>query len=180
MPSYLERIEQTPATERWPLVRRWMDSEPLLLYKELREFRPVLELPQLTIVTRFSDCTGILRQHDTFSVRLYQDKQGDFWMAQDDTAPHWREKGIMRSVLNLEELPDIRRFVGEKARSLLQQANGSVDSVNGLSRAVPIALGTGAVWLRGGRSQGTLRVVLLESVRRFPQPAIRFRCCQGS
>lgn len=140
MDSYLETIEQTPSAQQWPLVRKWMDEEPLALYEEFREFRPVLELPELTIVTRFSDCSSVLRQHDVFSVALYKPKQGDYWMAQDDTATHWREKSIMRSVLDIEQLADIRRFVAETASSLLRDAQGSIEAVNGLCRAIPIAL----------------------------------------
>ena len=139
MDSYLERIEQTPSEQQWPLVRKWVDEEPLALYEELREFRPVLELPELTIVTRFNDCAAVLRQHDVFSVALYRPKQGNYWMAQDDTAMHWREKSIMRSVLDLEQLAETRAYVAEKASSILQDAEGAIDAVNGLCRAVPIA-----------------------------------------
>lgn len=71
MNSYLEKIEQMSLDQRWSLVRKWMDEEPLALYEELREFRPVLELPELTLVKRFSDCASVLRQHDVFSVALY-------------------------------------------------------------------------------------------------------------
>jgi cytochrome P450 len=140
MASYLEKIEQTPPKKRWRLVRQWMGKEPLPLYEELREHRPVLELPELTIVTRFHDCVSVLSRHEVFSVRPYKDKQGDYWMAQDDTARHWREKSIMRSVLDLEELPEIRRFVAETASALLRKAKGAIEAVNGLCRAVPIAL----------------------------------------
>lgn len=140
MKSYLGQIEQTPLEQRWPLVRKWMDEEPFALYEELRELRPVLELPELTIVTRFSDCLYVLRQHDIFIVALYKPKQGDFWMSQDDTAVHWREKSIMRSVLDLEQLADIRNYVAAKASSLLKNAQGTIEAVNGLCRAVPIAL----------------------------------------
>ncbi|MEE9451771.1 MAG: cytochrome P450 [Gammaproteobacteria bacterium] len=140
MGSYLEKIEQAPLAQKWSLVRKWMDEVPFALYEELRAFRPVLALPELTMVTRFSDCASVLRQHDVFSVAPYQSKQGDYWMAQDDTARHWREKSIMRSVLDLEQLSDIRHYVAEKASSLLQKAQGSMEVVNGLCRAVPIVL----------------------------------------
>src|SRR4051794_2687610 len=96
-----------------------MDEEPQALYRELRKHRPVLGLPELTLITSFYDCVSVLSRHDIFSVKLYKPKQGDFWMAQDETATHWREKSIMRSVLDMEELPAIRRFVGETAASLL-------------------------------------------------------------
>ena len=140
MNSYLAKIEQTPLEQQWRLVRKWMDEEPLDLYEELREYRPVLELPELTIVTRFDDCLTVLRQYDVYSVALYKPKQGDYWMAQDDTAMHWREKSIMRSILDLEQLVDIRSYVAAKASSLLKSAHGTIEAVNGLCRAIPIML----------------------------------------
>jgi hypothetical protein len=73
-------------------------------------------------------------------VALYKPKQGDYWMAQDDTAVHRREKSIMRAILDFEDIPAIRSFVGTKAAALLAAAGGSIDAVSGLSRAVPLAL----------------------------------------
>ena len=140
MSSFLKRIDHAPSQQRWAMLRQWMDEAPLLLYEELREHRPVLELPELTMVTRFSDCMSVLSQHDLFSVALYEPKQRGFWMAQDDTAVHWREKSIMQSILDLEELPKIRKFVGESACSILARAGGTIEAVNGLCRAVPIML----------------------------------------
>lgn len=140
MTHYLEQIDQTASTDQWPLVRKWMHSEPLALYDTLREFRPVLELPELTIVTRFADCSQVLRQHDLFSVALYAPKQGGYWMSQDDTAQHWREKSIMRSLLDLEDLPKIRDFVAEKTAERLRRADGRIEAVNDLTRAVPVDL----------------------------------------
>jgi cytochrome P450 len=140
MASYLQRFEETAAQGRWPLVRRWMFEEPLPFFAELHAHRPVLEMPELTIATRFADCEQILRRHEAFSVAPYKPKMGEFWMAQDDTAIHWREKSIMRAILDREQIPAIRAYVAGKAAELLQAAGGSIDAVNGLGRAVPIAL----------------------------------------
>ena len=92
MAHYLHRFDATPVAERWPLVRRWMSEEPRPFFDELRRDRPVLATPEVTLAARFSDCRDILLRHDIFSVALYKPKQGDYWMAQDDTAVHWREK----------------------------------------------------------------------------------------
>jgi hypothetical protein len=62
--GYLDTFEQTPAAERWALVRRWMLGEPLPFFRELRERRPVLEMPELVLAARFADCADILRRHD--------------------------------------------------------------------------------------------------------------------
>jgi cytochrome P450 len=140
MTSYLQRFDATPVTDRWPLVRGWIFAEPLPFFAELRQDRPILVMNELTLVARFSDCTEILHRHDTFSVALYKPKQGDYWMAQDDTAVHWREKSIMRAILDREDIPAIRTYVADKSAALLATANGSMEAVAGLTRAVPLAL----------------------------------------
>lgn len=140
MASYLQRFDATPQALRWPLVRGWMFSEPLPFYAELRRDRPILVMSELTLATRFDDCTDILRRYDVFSVALYKPKQGDYWMDEDDTANHWRDKSIMRSILDVEDIPGIRAYVADKATKFLVAAGGSIDAVPGLTRAVPIAL----------------------------------------
>jgi cytochrome P450 len=140
MASYLQRFDATPAAERWPLVRSWIFEQPLPFFAELRQQRPILVTPELTLATRFNDCTEILRRHDLFSVALYKPKQGDYWMAQDDTAVHWREKSIMRAILDREDIPAIRSYVATKTATLLTAARGSMEAVAGLTRAVPLAL----------------------------------------
>ncbi len=140
MPGYLERFDSTPKSDRWKLVRGWIFNEPLAFYAEVRANRPVLVTPEVTLAFLASDCTEILRRFELFSVALYKPKQGDYWMAQDDTAVHWREKSIMRSILDFEDIPAIRGFVADRTASLLAAAGGSIDAVSGLSRAVPLAL----------------------------------------
>jgi cytochrome P450 len=140
MASYLQRFDATPAARRWALVKGWMQSEPLPFFKELRRRRPVLATSQATLVARYADCCGVLMRPDVFSVALYKPKQGDYWMAQDDTAIHHREKAIMHAVLDYEQIPAMRAFVAAKAAALLDAGNGEIEAVNGLTRAVPIAL----------------------------------------
>jgi cytochrome P450 len=72
MASYLQRFDATPAAARWPLARRWIFGEPLPFFAELRDARPILAMPEVTLATRFDDCTEILRQPDLFSVALYK------------------------------------------------------------------------------------------------------------
>jgi cytochrome P450 len=140
MDSYLQRFDQTPEVERWPLVRGWIAENPLPFYKELRERRPVLVMPELVLAARFSDCDEILRRYDLFTAALLKPKEGSYFMAQDDTAVHWREKSIMKSILDFEELPSIRHYVGTKTAAILAAAGGKIDAVDGLSRAVPVGL----------------------------------------
>jgi cytochrome P450 len=138
--DYLERLDAAPAEEKWPLARKWLFEEPFGFFAELRKQRPVLVLPELTIAARHADCENILQRYDAFTVELYVPKQGFYWMDQDDTAVHWREKSVMKAILDREEIPDIRAYVGAKATELLAAGAGKIDAVNGLGRAVPIAL----------------------------------------
>ncbi len=140
MPDYLQTIDATPVADRWKLVRGWIFNEPLPFLAELRQKRPVLALPGMTLATHFEDCREILLRHDLFSVALYKPKQGDYWMDEDDTAVHLRAKSILKAILDREDIPAIRSYVADKAAALLTAAGGSLDAVDGLTRAVPIAL----------------------------------------
>lgn len=138
--NYLSSLKHTPAQEQWSRVSEWMETQPLPFYQELRGERPILQLPGMVLVSRFEDCMAVLQQHERFTVALYQPKQAGFWMAEDETARHWREKGVMRAILDLEELPRLRAFAAERAARLLDEAEGQMDAVPGLSRAVPVAI----------------------------------------
>lgn len=140
MTSYLERIDAAAPTHKWALARDFMLNESLPFFAEMRERRPLLELPELTMAFRFADCATILRRHDDFGVDLYVPKQGDYFMAQDDTADHWRDKSVMRSIIDYEQVPDMRAFVGETAARILRDAKGKIDAPQQLTRTVPVAL----------------------------------------
>ena len=140
MGAYLDRLDALPESARWAQVRRWIFEESLPFFAEVRAERPVLVLPEVTCLTRFDDCSAVLRRHDHFTVELYAPKQGKYFMAQDDTAAHWREKSIMKAVLDFEDLPHIRAWVAKRTAALLDAADGSIEAVSGITRAVPIAL----------------------------------------
>jgi cytochrome P450 len=138
---YLDQIDAAPPPRKWPLVRQLMMRDRQPFFAELRAERPVLELPDdLVFVTRYADCTLVLQRWNDFGVDLYKPKQGDYFMAQDDTADHWREKSIMKSILDFEEIPAMRQFVGARAGAILRDAHGAIDAPQGLTRAVPVGL----------------------------------------
>ena len=148
--AYLDRIDAAPAPKRWALVRGMMHDDPLHLYAELRAHRPILDLPQVTLVTRHADCVEVLSRHDLFSVAPYKPKQGDYWMAQDDTPQHWREKSVMRAVLDFETVPDIRAFAeAETVRRLDRAGADPIDAVATITRGVPLAIASEFFGLTG-------------------------------
>lgn len=138
--SYIDRIDAAAPADKWPMVRAFMTDEPGPFLAEMRAQRPVLVLPDLTLVFRYADCALVLRRHDDFGVDLYVPKQGDYFMAQDDTADHWRDKSIMKSILDFEQIPDIRAFVAERTAQVLKDANGAIDLPKALTRIVPVAV----------------------------------------
>ena len=141
MGKYLDRIDAAPAADKWPTVRKLMMGERQPFFAELRAERPVLELPDnIAFATRHADCTLVLQRWQDFGVDLYKPKQGDYFMAQDDTADHWRDKSVMKSILDFEELPALRAFIGEEAARILKAANGSIDAPQQLTRMVPCRL----------------------------------------
>ncbi|MGZ4957581.1 MAG: cytochrome P450, partial [Methylobacter sp.] len=68
---YLERYDATADAEKFPLVYKWMWEEPLPFFKELREKRPILVTPVVTIISRFDDVTAVLNMPKIFTVELY-------------------------------------------------------------------------------------------------------------
>jgi cytochrome P450 len=141
MGQYLDRIDAAAPAQKWPLVRQLMLKERQPFFAELRAERPVMELPgDLVFVTRYSDCTLVLQRWHDFGVDLYKPKQGGYFMAQDDTPDHWRDKSVMKSILDFEEIPAIRTFVAEESARILKAANGSIDAPKQLTRMVPARL----------------------------------------
>jgi cytochrome P450 len=140
MTTYLDRLDAVAPAERWKMARGFLFGEPMPFFAELRRTRPVYPLDEVTLATRFADCSLILRRPLTFGVDLYKPKQGSYFMAQDDTAAHWREKSIMKAILDVEDLPKIRDFVRDATDEALDAGGGAIDIVRQVTRGVPVRL----------------------------------------
>lgn len=140
--SYLERYDAAPEAEKYELVYKWMWEEPLPFFKELREHRPILVTPRATLITRFDDVTQVLNMPKVFTVQLYLPKMGDgiYLMSHDDDALHTREKTMMQSLLNRDDLPDVRRMIARFGKEILDNAGGRIEIVNQYCRMVPALL----------------------------------------
>jgi cytochrome P450 len=139
--SFLDQYDKAPPAEKFPLVRGWMKSSPAEFFLELRENRPILVTPECTLLAMHDDVVDALLQPAVFTVKLYESKMGTYLMAQDDTPVHYREKAIMQALLNRDDLPRIRKFVGETAKARMDAgASSGFEVVKGLTRGVPIAL----------------------------------------
>ena len=94
-------------------------------------------------------------------------------MAQDDTAVHWREKSIMRAILDREDIPAIRTYVADKAAAILEAANGAIEAVGRADPRGADRAGAGLVRLCRQRSGGAGAMVVLEPDGRVLEPALR-------
>ncbi len=140
--GYLDRFDAAAPADQFPLVRRWMDSEPLEFFKELRAKRPILVTPVCTLVTLYDDVIDVLNMPKIFTVALYLPKMagGIYFMAHDDDALHTREKSIMQALLNRDDLPQVRAMVAKIAKDLLDAAGGHMDAIHDYCRMVPATL----------------------------------------
>lgn len=138
--SYLEQYDAAAPEDQFPLARKWMDEEPLPFFAELRAFRPILETPKAILVAGFQDVIDVLRQPTTFSVALYKPKMGDFMLSQDETPAGFRDKAVMQSMLNRDDIAGVRNLVAQAASDALAAAAGKIEAVQNIGRAVPIKL----------------------------------------
>src|SRR5712691_7508502 len=146
--SYLEQYDGLPdeqAAQKVGLVSRWIRTDWQPFFKELRESRPIFKTPAFTLVALFPDVVEVLSREDVFSVRLYQPKMdtvvgGPFMLARDDTPVNWREKSIMKTMLQMEDLPAVRAMSGAFADEALDRCanDGRIEVVNQLGRYVPV------------------------------------------
>ena len=135
--NFLQQLDNTPEDHRHTLVKGWVDSKSLKFYEELRQNRPILCDSVCTYVAKYDDVMEVLRRPDIFTVDLYKSSMGDYMLAQDDTAIHWREKGIMQSMLNWDDLAMVRRGTAEHACKIVSANSGTLDLVDQYSRLVP-------------------------------------------
>ncbi|MGD0959733.1 MAG: cytochrome P450 [Methylomonas sp.] len=140
--NYLEQYDAAADADKFRLVYQWMWHEPVSFFKELRENRPILVTPEATIISRFDDVVNVLNMPSVFTVQLYLPKMGNgiYLMAHDDDALHTREKSMMQSLLNRDDLPDVRKMIAGLSAGILDAAGGSIEIVNAYCRMVPAGL----------------------------------------
>ena len=145
--SYLEQYNNAPMDQKIQLVSSWIRTDWRPFFKELRERLPIFETPKFTFVTLFKDVQEVLLREEVFSVKLYAPKMdpvvgGSFMLARDNTTVNWREKSIMQTMLQREELPAVREMCGKIADESLNKwaSNGKIEVVNQLGRYVPVRI----------------------------------------
>ena len=136
--SYLAQIDAEPSESKLKLVRSLMRTDPLGLFKELRENRPIFALPECTLVALYDDVTEMLNMPKIFTVALYKPKMAEgYLMCHDEDALHYREKSLMQSLLNRDDLPRVRQLVEDSAQAILKKAGNKIDAVPEYCRTIP-------------------------------------------
>lgn len=141
--NYLAEYDAAADADKYPLVQKWMKTEPLPFFKQLRKERPILVTKECTLVASFVDVRDMLQMPKIFTVDLYKPKMGvtkddhGYLMAHDDDALHYREKSLMQSMLNRDDIPRVRELIERAAKETLDQANGKIEIVNEYCRTVP-------------------------------------------
>lgn len=141
--DYLAEYDSAAPADKYPLVRRWMMTEPLPFFKQLRAQRPILVTPECVLVSKYADVIDLLQMPKIFTVDLYKPKMGvtatdpGYLMAHDDDAIHYREKSLMQGMLNRNDLPRIRALIAKASREILDNADGKLDIVYNYCRMVP-------------------------------------------
>lgn len=145
--SFLTEYDALPAdppAARIGHVVKHLRGDWRAMYADLRDNRPVFETPIFTMVTRATDVLDILSQQSLFSVRANAATMdplvGPFMLARDDTAINWHEKGLMRAVLNWDDLPAVRELVSKTANDALPGNKGEADLVPTVGRLVPLRI----------------------------------------
>ncbi|WP_111977132.1 cytochrome P450 [Algibacillus agarilyticus] len=144
--QYLALYDAAPTEEKYPLVQKWMKTEPLPFFKQLREERPILVTPECTLIALFTDIRDTLQMPKIFTVDLYKPKMGvthtdpGYLMAHDDDALHYREKSLMQGMLNRDDLPGVRELIAKASAKILADAGGHIEIVNNYTRMVPAIL----------------------------------------
>ncbi len=145
--SFLQQYDGAGDAEKLKLLYQWIATQPLALFAELRENRPIFVTPGgPVLVTRFADVEEALSRNMVFTVRPYAPKMdpsvGPFMLARDGTVYNQRDKGIMRALIQQADMPGVRKTVAGLARAAIQQgaADGRLEVVSQLSRRVPVLL----------------------------------------
>src|SRR5580698_6911871 len=139
--SYLYQLDSAPDAQKLQLARQFMADKPLEFFKELRAFRPVLVLPECTMVALYDDVIELLNMPNVFTAALYVPKMANgYLMMHDDDALHYREKSIMQGLLNRDDLPKVRRMVASTCNTLLAEAKGKIEAMSGYCRMVPATI----------------------------------------
>jgi len=125
-----------------------INNYPDFLFGLIRNTRPNLSLPGSggpVFVTRYYDVCEALNRPEIFNViyaPMMDPSVGPFMLGRDDTTINQRDKGIMRALIQREDLPRVREMVAQITQDVIRPHldKGKIDVVKHVSRHVPMRL----------------------------------------
>ena len=158
-----KQAEQKQQSLSQRIVAYMIANKPDLFFKILRNTVPVLVSPNNgpVFVTRFNDVQEALQRPDIFRVTyapMMDPSVGPFMLGRDNTTINQRDKGIMRSLLQREDLPKVREIVAKNTKAQIEAnyGNRKFNVVSEISRMVPVLL-TGEYFGFPGPDTDTLK-----------------------
>lgn len=125
----------------------WVQWKNDRFFGFLRFWKPILSMPggAPAFVTRYKDVMEVLRRPEDFGVvyaPMMDKSVGKFMLGHDASVYNERDKGIMKALIQREDLPRVRSLVARLAADCIEEAttNGSFEVVSNLSRKAPVLL----------------------------------------
>lgn len=103
-----------------------IENKPDLLFKILRNTRPNFVSPNNSpvFITRFNDVEEALSRPEVFNITyapMIDPSVGTFMLGRDGTTINQRDKGIMKALMQCEDLPMIRQQVASLVDETVEQ-----------------------------------------------------------
>lgn len=130
-------------------VLNWLSSPGVLrpTFTFLRSVCPIFVFRKRAVITRHADVIEILTRDTEFTIAEinaanFAALDVPFILGMDRSPQYDRDAGILREVVRADDLVRIRKFISERAASIVEAArpNGRIDVVGDLVRVVPVRL----------------------------------------
>jgi len=130
-------------------IRRQILTNALPFFAEMRQYRPILVTPAITVVARFRDVEEILHRETVFSVMSYVPHMtgviGPFILSLDLTPAYDHDKAAMELVVRRDDLERVRTITSRVASQAVTAAATAAagqpfDIIQTVSRLTPIRL----------------------------------------
>ena len=194
--GFLAEFDAAPDPAKIAVLSKWIATDPLGMYAELRTGRPILPVPSpapgvpaTVVLSLYDDVREALTRNAIFQVvpyaRAIDPSVGPFMLARDDTTINQRDKSVMLTMLRREDMPLVRDLVRAHAEASIKEfgAGGTIEVVSTLGRRVPILL-CGSYFGFPGPDEATMfkwsRATQYDMFHNLPQdPQVHADCVQA-
>jgi cytochrome P450 len=139
--AHLRRDAQRAEASAASALSRLLGDNSEQVLALLRRFRPIVATRRFAVVTRADDVREVLRDHEDFTVELYEPKMaalsGPFILGLDGTPLYRRDHAALRAAIRADDLPRLADATLAAARERVSGAvDGEIDVVGQLADPV--------------------------------------------